>query len=98
MSAEEETKRLMTLKEYCILDSDQEEKFERMTALASRIFDVPICLVTLVDIGRQWFMSNRYVSFKSEGNSCAIYVLQYSYLTFPSCSSCYKNEQRPWRW
>ncbi len=47
----------MMLKEYLILDSDREEKFERITALASRIFDIPICLVSLVDIGRQWFMS-----------------------------------------
>lgn len=56
---EDEVKRLMELKEYAILDSEHEEKFERITALASRIFDVPICLVSLVDIGRQWFMSNR---------------------------------------
>ena len=58
-SMEDEMKRLMELKEYAILDSEQEEKFERITALASRIFNVPICLVSLVDIGRQWFMSNR---------------------------------------
>jgi len=56
---EDEVKRLMELKMYHILDSKHEEKFERITALASRIFDVPICLVSLVDIGRQWFMSNR---------------------------------------
>jgi len=49
----------MELKEYAILGSDHEEKFERITALASRIFQVPICLISLVDIGRQWFMSNR---------------------------------------
>jgi hypothetical protein len=60
-SLSEEVKRLMLLKDYSILDSDAEEKFERITALASRVFDVPICLVSLVDIGRQWFMSNRYV-------------------------------------
>ena len=56
---EEEVKRLIELKNYAILDSDHEEKFERITALASRMFDVPICLVSLVDIGRQWFLSNR---------------------------------------
>lgn len=58
-SLEDEVKRLMELKAYAILDAEHEEKFERITALASRIFDVPICLVSLVDIGRQWFMSNR---------------------------------------
>lgn len=56
---EDEVKRLMELKTYHILDAEHEEKFERITALASRIFDVPICLVSLVDVGRQWFMSNR---------------------------------------
>ena len=58
-SLEKEVKRLIELKNYAILDSDHEEKFERITALASRMFDVPICLVSLVDIGRQWFLSNR---------------------------------------
>lgn len=58
-SLNDEVKRLLALKEYSMLDSEHEEKFERITALASRIFDVPICLVSLVDIGRQWFMSNR---------------------------------------
>ena len=56
---QEELNRLETLKSYSILDSDREESFERLTALASRIFDVPICLVSLVDFGRQWFLSNR---------------------------------------
>lgn len=61
LSVEDEARRLMELKEYAILGSDHEEKFERITALASRIFQVPICLISLVDIGRQWFMSNRCV-------------------------------------
>ena len=56
---EDEVQQLMELKEYAILDSEHEEKFERITALASRIFEAPICLVSLVDIGRQWFKSNR---------------------------------------
>mmetsp|Transcript_29583 Transcript_29583/g.54170 ORF Transcript_29583/g.54170 Transcript_29583/m.54170 type:complete len:1093 (-) Transcript_29583:158-3436(-) len=56
---EDEVKRLMELKEYAMLDTEHDEKFERITALASRIFEAPICLVSLVDIGRQWFKSNR---------------------------------------
>ena len=55
----EELRRLLVLKSYLILDSEREEAFDRITALASRIFDVPIALVSLVDLGRQWFMSNR---------------------------------------
>ena len=54
-----EINRLKCLRDYMILDSESEPRFERITALASRIFDVDIALISLVDIGRQWFMSNR---------------------------------------
>ena len=58
-SLSEELKRLQCLKSYLLLDSERESSFERLTALASRMFRVPIALVSLVDLGRQWFMSNR---------------------------------------
>jgi len=58
-SLEEELKRLQVLKSYLILDSEREGNFERLTGLAARMFNVPICVVSLVDLGRQWFMSNR---------------------------------------
>ena len=56
---DEELKRLQVLKSYLILDSEREANFERLTGLAARIFKVPIALVSLIDIGRQWFMSNK---------------------------------------
>ena len=58
-SMTEEMNRLQVLRSYVILDSVREQRFERITALVGRIFDVPIALVSLVDLGRQWFMSNR---------------------------------------
>lgn len=58
-SMREELHRLQVLKNYLILDADREEVFERLTGLASRIFHVPIALISLVDLGRQWFLSNR---------------------------------------
>lgn len=58
-SVAQETDRLMVLKSYLILDSSREPAFERLTGLAQRFFGVPIALVSLIDIGRQWFMSNR---------------------------------------
>lgn len=57
-SMKEELKRLQVLKSYAILDSEKEAAFDRITAIASRVFNVPISLVSLVDLGRQWFMSN----------------------------------------
>jgi CheY-like chemotaxis protein/GAF domain-containing protein len=55
----DELKRLQTLRSYLVLDSEREFPFERLTGLAGRLFNVPIALVSLVDLGRQWFMSNR---------------------------------------
>ena len=57
-SMKQELQRLLVLKSYLILDSEREAAFERLTGLASRIFKVPIALVSVVDLGRQWFMSN----------------------------------------
>jgi hypothetical protein len=58
-SMKDELQRLLVLKSYMILDSEREATFERLTGLACRIFKVPIALVSVVDLGRQWFMSNR---------------------------------------
>ena len=46
-SLEEELRRLQVLRSYLILDSEREYPFERLTAFASRILDVPIALVSL---------------------------------------------------
>lgn len=54
-----EKQRLATLRELEILDTPSEERFDRLTRLASRIFNVPIALVSLVDAERQWFKSNQ---------------------------------------
>ncbi len=56
---EREMKRLEVLKSYNVLDIDTDKSFERVTGLAARIFSVPIALVSIVDLGRQWFASNR---------------------------------------
>jgi two-component sensor histidine kinase len=40
-----------------VLDSDPDPDFDRLTRLASQIFDVPVALITLLDVERQWFMS-----------------------------------------
>lgn len=58
-SLDHELARLENLRSYRILDADRDVTFERISALASRIFNVPISLVCLVDLGRQWFLSNR---------------------------------------
>ncbi|WGS48895.1 sensor domain-containing diguanylate cyclase [Paraburkholderia sp. D15] len=52
-----ESARLDTLRALHILDTSPEERFDRLTRLAKRLFGVPIALVSLVDADRQWFKS-----------------------------------------
>ena len=52
-----EQDRLDALHEYEVLDTPPESAFDDLTQLASRICDVPIALVSLVDADRQWFKS-----------------------------------------
>ncbi|MBY6072015.1 sensor domain-containing diguanylate cyclase [Marinobacter salsuginis] len=54
----DETLRVHTLRQLNILDTAPEERFDRLTRLAQRMFNVPIALVSLVDRDRQWFKSN----------------------------------------
>jgi diguanylate cyclase (GGDEF)-like protein len=53
----DESTRLSTLRALNILDTPPEERFDRLTRLARRLFDVPIAIVSLVDANRQWFKS-----------------------------------------
>ena len=53
-----EQTRLETLRALNILDSTPEERFDRLTRLAKRLFGVPIALVSLIDADRQWFKSS----------------------------------------
>lgn len=55
----DETTRLAELRLLDLLDSEPEERFDRVTRLAQRLFDVPIALVSLVDEDRQWFKSRQ---------------------------------------
>lgn len=58
----DEGARLATLRALNILDTSPEERFDRLTRLAQRLFGVPIALVSLVDEERQWFKSRQGLS------------------------------------
>ena len=54
---ENEAARLQKLRALKILDTDPEEAFDRLTSLATRVFDVPIAHISLIDEHREWFKS-----------------------------------------
>jgi GAF domain-containing protein len=64
-SMREELHRLQVLKSYFSLEQESEETFDRMTTMAARIFQAPIALVSLVDLGRQFFLSSKGLDVKA---------------------------------
>ena len=56
---ENELQRLQALRERTLLDTPDEERFDRLTRLAQQMFGCQIALVSLVDAKRQWFKSRQ---------------------------------------
>jgi hypothetical protein len=52
-----EPARLASLRALDLLDTEPEERFDRITRVATALFDVPMATITLIDKGRQWFKS-----------------------------------------
>lgn len=55
---ENEPARMAAVHRYDILDSPPDGAFDRITALAARLFSVPIAIVSVVDHDRIWFKSH----------------------------------------
>jgi len=55
----DETLRLQALNALKILNTPQEERFDRITKLAQRLLDVPVALFSLVEENRIWFKSRQ---------------------------------------
>lgn len=51
--------RVRSLRKLGILDTPPEERFDRITRLATRLFGTEIAVVSLVDADRQWFKSRQ---------------------------------------
>jgi two-component sensor histidine kinase len=56
--SDSEAARLAALRRYDILDTPPDGSFNRITALAASLFDVPISIISLVDTDRVWFKSH----------------------------------------
>ena len=95
---ETEELRLEALRFLELLDTGADERFDRITDLASRLIGVPICAVSLVDRQRQWFKSiqgldvtetSRDVSF------CGHAILDDSMFVVPDATEDERFEDNP---
>jgi sigma-B regulation protein RsbU (phosphoserine phosphatase) len=55
LSAVEEAARMQAVRRYDILDTPPDGAFDRVAAMAARLFKVPVASVTIVDEDRIWF-------------------------------------------
>ncbi|WP_230209167.1 GAF domain-containing serine/threonine-protein kinase [Nostocoides sp. HKS02] len=75
----DEAARLEAVHRYQILDTPADGAFDRITALASRLFSVPIAIVSVVDRDRIWFKSHHGLEVAQvdrEPGLCASAILQ----------------------
>ena len=82
----DEEQRLATLHSLGILDTPEEQRFDRLTRLAAGILRVPVALVSLVDRERQWFKSAHGVEVRQtprESSFCAHAVAARELLVVP---------------
>lgn len=64
---DEEDFRLSTLQECGLLDTPFEQRFDRLTLLAQKIFQTEIVLISLIDSDRQWFKSRQGLDVAETG-------------------------------
>lgn len=55
---ENELQRMAAVKRYDILDTPPDGAFDRLTAIAARLFNAPISIISIVDEDRIWFKSH----------------------------------------
>jgi diguanylate cyclase (GGDEF)-like protein/PAS domain S-box-containing protein len=67
-----EEARVQALHALAMLDTPQEDRFDRFTRLAAAAFGVPIALVTLVDRERQWFKSHIGIAWRETPRAFAL--------------------------
>lgn len=94
-----EKERLAALHRYHLLDTPREESFDRITRLASRLFDTPISLLTLVDETRQWFKSKVGVEKEQgsrEASFCAHAINRDEVMIVADASTDERFADNPW--
>ncbi len=75
----DEDGRMRAVERYQILDTPEDGSFDRIAALAARVFSVPVAIVSVVDHDRIWFKAHHGTDVTQIGRDpglCASAILQ----------------------
>ena len=89
MDSRDESARLDVLRQYGILDTPPEQPFDDLAALAARLCDTPMALITFVSSDRQWFKARIGISVDGtprEFSFCAHAILQSDVFVVPDAT------------
>jgi phosphoribosyl 1,2-cyclic phosphodiesterase/CheY-like chemotaxis protein len=68
---DDEDRRLASLRALKLLDTEPEDRFDRITRLAAALFNAPVALISLIDEDRQWFKSCYGLNMKETSRDAA---------------------------
>ena len=94
----DEAARSAALRSLELLDTGPEERFDHVTRLAQRLFNVPIALVTLVDGDRVWLKSSRGFDAQEasrETSFCGHAILNHGIMNVPDATLDSRFQDNP---
>ena len=94
----DERARLHRVRSLGILDTPPEERFDRITRLATRVFSTPVALVCFVDQDRLWFKSRQnweYAEATREASFCAHAIAEDDVLVVRDATQDARFEDNP---
>ena len=68
----DEEQRLNAVRRYNILDTPEEDAFDRIAYLTRRLLDVPIALIAVIDADREWFKSRQGIEIEELDRDVAV--------------------------
>lgn len=98
ISNDTEEARLAAIRRYDILDTPPDGAFDRITALAARLFSVPISIISLVDTDRIWFKSRHGLDVEQitrEPGLCASAIVHDDAWVLPDASKDFRSLANP---
>lgn len=94
----DESRRLSALRRFSVLDTDSERAFDDIVQLASKLCEVPVSLISLVDEDRQWFKAKVGLEIDQtprEQAICAHAILQDGIFEIPDTQTDTRSADNP---